>query len=210
MTTMGVATSLSKGKMMSLQTLQPESISALLNPFFDVDWFLSQPQRTIEKESEIEKGEEQIAVRATMTPHVEQLLFTDPDDRLDYLKQQNPAYTEERLDELARAMYGWFDGEARIRMRESARQSVDDSSSPLHTLLNWLTPTEVRRLVDLLSECMIPDMDLALSYAVCEAYDVACAAYFLQSNLANGPANFAEINKTPEDTIADIRFIKAR
>jgi len=146
----------------------------------------------------------------TMTPHVEQLLFTDPDDRLNYLQQQNPTYTEERLNELARAIYAWFDGEARIRMRDSAQQSGGDTSSPLRTLLNWLTPTEVQRLVDLLSECVNPDLDLALSYAVCEAYDVACAAYFLQVNRANGPTNFAEINQTSEDTIADIRFIKAR
>ena len=195
---------------MSLQTLQPESITTLLSPFVDVHCSLSQPQRPIETEIDTQESDERIAVGLTMTPHVEELLFTDPDDRLAYLNQENPAYTKERLDELARVMYGWLDGEARIRMRDSVRQSGDDTSSPLHTLLNWLTPAEVQRLVDLLSECVNPDLDLALSYAVCEAYDVACAAYFLQVNRANGPVNFAEINQTPEDTIADIRFIKAR
>ena len=195
---------------MSLQTLHPESIRAILSPFFDVHCSLSQPQRTIESEMEIQESNEQTIAGTTMTPHVEQLLFTDPDDRLNYLKQQNPAYTEERLNELARVIYVWFDGEARIRMRDSAQQSDDDTSSPLHTLLNWLTPTEAQRLLDLLSECVNPDLDLALSYAVCEAYDVACAAHFLQVNRANGPANFADINQTSEDTIADIRFIKAR
>ena len=145
-----------------------------------------------------------------MTPHVEHLLFIDPDNRLDYLKQQNPAYTEQGLDELARVMYGWLDGEARIRMRDSARQSDDDTSSQLHTLLNWLTPTEVQRLVDLLSECVIPDLDLALSYAVCEAYDVACSAYFLQINRANRPEKVSEVNQTAEDNDADIRFVNAR
>ena len=195
---------------MNLQTLQPESISALLSPFSDAHWSLSQSQGIVEVELEIQESDEQIIAGTTMTPHVEQLLFTDPDDRLDYLKQQNPAYTEERLNELARVIYAWLDGEARIRMSDSAQQSGDDTSNPLHTLLNWLTPTEVQRLVDLLSECVNPDLDLTLSYAICEAYDIACAAYFLQVNRANGPANFAEINQMPEDAIADIRFIKAR
>ena len=195
---------------MSLQTLQPESISALLSPFTDTDWSLSQSQRIVEVEMDTHKSGEGIVVGTTMTPHVEHLLFIDPDDRLDYLKQQNPAYTEQGLDELASVMYGWLDGEARIRMRDSARQFDKDTSSPLRTLLNWLTPTEVKRLADLISECVIPDLDLALSYAVCEAYDVACAAYFLQGNRAKRPANFSEVNQVPEDTIADIRFFNAR
>ena len=195
---------------MTLKTLPPEAVSTLASTFSGAHWSLSQSPRAISTEIDTQESDERIVVGLTMTPHVEELLFTDPDDRLAYLNQENPAYTKERLDELARVMYGWLDGEARIRMRGSVRQSGDDTSGPLHTLLNWLTPTEVQRLVDLLSECVNPDLDLALSYAVCEAYDVACAAYFLQVNRANGPVNFAEINQTPEDTIADIRFIKAR
>lgn len=199
-----------QGKLMSLQTLQPESIDALLSPFFDVRWSLSQPQGSIETEIDTRERDEGIVVGMTMTPHVEHLLCIDPDDRLDYLKQRNPAYAEQHLDELARVMYAWLDGEARIRMRDSVRQSDDETSSPLDTLLRWLTQTEIRRLFDLLSECEIPDLDLALSYAVCEAYDVACAAYFLQVNRANRPAAFSEFDQTPEDAIADIHFATAR
>ena len=196
-------------KTMTLQTL-PEAVSTLSSTFSDANWSLSQSQRTIEAEIDTHECDERIVVGLTMAPHVEHLLFTDPDNRLDYLKQQDPAFTEERLDQFARVMYRWLDGEARSRMRDSARQSDDDTSSQLHTLLNWLTPTEVQRLADLLSECVIPDLDLALSYAVCEAYDVACAAYFLQINRANRPKNVSEVNQTAEDNDADIRFVNAR
>ena len=194
---------------MTLQTL-PEAISTLSSTFSDANWSLSQSQRTIKAEIDTHECDERIVVGLTMTPHVEHLLFTDPDNRLDYLKQQDPAFTEERLDQFAKVMYRWLDGEARSRMRDSARQSDDDTSSQLHTLLNWLTPTEVQRLVDLLSECVIPDLDLALSYAVCEAYDVACSAYFLQINRANRPEKVSEVNQTAEDNDADIRFVNAR
>lgn len=195
---------------MSLQTLQPESLNTLLSPFADVDWPMAQPRRSLETEMDTRESDERIVVGMTMQSHVEHLLFIDPDDRLDYLKQRNPAYAEQHLDELARVMYAWLDGEARIRMRDSVRQSDDETSSPPNTLLNWLTTTEVRRLVDLLSECEIPDLELALSYAVCEAYDVAGAAYFLQVNRANRPAGFSEVDQTPEDAVADLRFINAR
>ena len=195
---------------MTLKTLPPEAVSTLASTFSGAHWSLSQSPRAISTEIDTQESDERIVVGLTMTPHVEELLFTDPDDRLAYLNQENPAYTKERLDELARVMYGWLDGEARIRMRDSARQSDDDTSSQLHTLLNWLTPTEVQRLVDLLSECVIPDLDLALSYAVCEAYDVACSAYFLQINRANRPEKVSEVNQTAEDNDADIRFVNAR
>ena len=195
---------------MTLQTLPPEALSNLLSTFSDAHWSLLQSKGTTDVEIDTHKSDERIVVGMTMTPHVEQLLFTDPDNRLDYLKQEESAYTEERLDELARVMYGWLNGEARSRMRDSVGQSDDETSSPLYTLLNWLTPTEIQRLVDLLSECVIPDLDLALSYAVCEAHDVACAAYFLQINRANRPTNVSEVNQTPEDAIADLRFINAR
>lgn len=145
-----------------------------------------------------------------MQQHLLQLLLTDSDDRLEYLIELNPAISEDQLDKIALVTHRWLDDEARSRMREVARSCFDDGADASNTLLGWYTTAEMQRLMDLLSETTIPDQGLAMCYAVCEAHDLAYAAYFICHNRAHRGVDFGSVGQTPEEIAGDINFVNAR
>lgn len=139
-----------------------------------------------------------------------ELIEIDPDDRLDCLHRANPALSEEHLGQIARIIALWLDGAARSRMRELVRQDFHRGRAPGDILADWLTIPETQRLIDLISDTDIPDPTLALCYAICEAHELAHAAFFIQRERAHRKTDFTSINQTPEEVEADLRFVNLR
>lgn len=195
---------------MTLQTLQPDQLDSLMRRHSG----RSLAQRTFDEvlTSELVDlcGKPQDTNESMMTQHLEQLLLTDSDDRLEYLMELNPAILEDQLDNIALATHRWLDDDARIRMRDVARSCFDDGADAQDTLLGWYTTAEMQRLIDLLSETSISDHELAMCYAVCEAHDLAHAAYFICQNRARRDVDFGAVEQTPEEIAGDISFVNAR
>lgn len=195
---------------MTLQTLQPDQLDSLMRHHSSG----SMVQRTFggvaTSEPVGQYAKRQDINDSMMMQHLEQLLFTDSDDRLDYLKELNPAISEDQLDQIALVTERWLDDEARSRMRDAARTCFDDGSDASNTLLGWYTTEEMQRLIDLLSEASIADRGLAMCYAVCEAHDTAYAAYFICQNRARRDIDFGNVAQTPEEIAGDISFVNAR
>ncbi len=145
-----------------------------------------------------------------MQQYLLQLLLTDSDDRLEYLIELNPAISEDQLDQIALVTHLWLDDEARSRMRDVARSCFDDGADASNTLLGWYTTAEMQRLIGLLSETSISDHGLASCYAICEAHDLAYAAYFICHNRARRDVDFGNVAQTPEEIAGDISFVNAR
>ena len=139
-----------------------------------------------------------------------ELIEIDPDDRLDCLRRANPALSEEHLGQIARTTSLWLDGAARSRMRELVRQDFHRGRAPGDILADWLTIPETQRLTDLISDTDIPDPTLAVCYAICEAHELAHAAFFIQRERAHRKTDFTSINQTPEEVEADLRFVNLR
>ncbi len=137
------------------------------------------------------------------------VLMTDSDERLDYLQTLNPNLTEDHLDQIALTTDRWLDHPARDRMRAIVRRCHDSQSYPKNMLIEWTTPEEVQRLVDLLLETSIPDPTLAMCYAMCAAHDTAYAAFRIHENRAHRQADFSNIEQTPEEIAGDLRFVNA-
>ena len=165
--------------------------------------------RTLVVGSDASRADEREAMEAARQ-HIVNLLMSDPDDRLDYLQQAAPSLTEDHLDQIVIATDRWLNDQARDRLRTLVQRRFDDSDSPADILIDWLTPEEVQRLVELLDEPSFPDTTLALCYAICEALGVARAAYFIHGERVNRKTDFTRVSQTPEETAADLRFVNAR
>ena len=195
---------------MTLQTLQPDQLDSLIRHHSGG----GVAQRTFEEVVTSEPVDQYAKRKDTsdsvVMQHLLQLLLTDPDDRLEYLMELNPAISEDQLDNIALATHRWLDDDARIRMRDVARSCFDDGADARDTLLGWYTTEEMQRLIDLLSEASISDHELAMCYAVCEAHDLAYAAYFICQNRARRDVDFGAVEQTPEEIAGDISFVNAR
>ena len=138
------------------------------------------------------------------------VLVTDSDVRLDYLQSVNPNLTGDHLDQIATTTERWLDDKARDRIRAIARRCHDNKSDPQNMLVEWNTPEEAQRLIDLLLETSIPDKTLAMFYSMCAAYDTAHAALFIHRDRAHRQTDFASIEQTPEEIAGDLRFVNAQ
>ena len=195
---------------MTLQTLQPDQLDSLMRHRSGG----SMAQRTFEEvvtsEPVDQYAKRQDTSDSMMMQHLEQLLFTDSDDRLDYLKELNPAISEDQLDQIALVTERWLDDGARGRMRAAARTCFGDGVEAWNTLISWYTTEEMQRLTHLLIEASIADRGLAMCYAVCEAHDTAYAAYFICQDRALRNVDFGAVEQTPEEIAGDISFVNAR
>lgn len=154
-------------------------------------------------------ADEREAVR-TFQKHIENLLTSDPDDWLDYLRAANPILTEDHLDKIAMTTEMWLNDEARNQVRTLIRQRIDDCDDSFDILIDWLeSESGIHKLVELLEDTTIPDLVLALCYAFCEALDISRAAYFIHRNRVHHDVDFSTIKRTPEEIAADIRFFDA-
>ena len=159
------------GERMTTQTISPDSLNA-------ADWqqiFSRSPFNEDPQEDDPEGDEIKRAVRETATI----VLMTDSDDRLDCLSSLNPSLTTEHLEEIAKATGQWLDGPARERLRKAALHTYESNHDPGRTMEEWTTTEEVRRLTGLMRETSVPDMTLAICYAMSAAYDAAVAAFFI-------------------------------
>ena len=138
------------------------------------------------------------------------VLTTDSDQRLDYLRTVNPGLTDDHLDQIAVITERWLDRKARERIRAIARRCLDNRSDPSDMLDEWNTPQEINRLVGMLLETSIVDKTLATCYAMSVAHDAAFAAYFVHGERMNRKAGFAGIGQTSEEVAADLRFANSR
>ncbi len=138
------------------------------------------------------------------------VLTTDSDQRLDYLRIVNPVLTDDQLDQIALVTEQWLDRSARDRIRAIARRCFDTRSDPSDMLDEWNTPQEIKRLVGMLLETSIVDKTLAACYAMSVAHDAAFAAYFVHGERMNRQAGFADIKQTSEEVAADLRFANSR
>lgn len=139
-----------------------------------------------------------------------ELMELDPDERLDCLHRANPTLSEEHLGQIARTTSLWLDGTARSRMRELVRQHFHRGHNPSGILADWLTIPETQRLIDLIGDTDIPDPTLAVCYAICEAHELAHAAFFIQRERTHRKTDFTSINQTTEEVDADLRFVNLR
>ena len=138
------------------------------------------------------------------------VLTTDSDQRLDYLRIVNPSLTDDQLDQIAVITEQWLDRRAKDRIRAIARRCFDNRSDPSDMLDEWNTPQEIKRLVGMLLETSIVDKTLAACYAMSVAHDAAFAAYFVHGERMNRQAGFAGIKQTSEEVAADLRFANSR
>ncbi len=147
----------------------------------------------------------------TALKHIENLLTYDSDYWFDYLRKANPLLTEDHLDQIAMTTYMWLSDEARRQIRTLVRQRFDDCDDPFDIFIDWMgSESGSRRLVESLEETAIPDPVLAWSYAFCEALDMSRAAYSIHRNRLHHKVDFSDIEQTPEEIAADMRFFNAR
>lgn len=138
------------------------------------------------------------------------VLTTDSDQRLDYLRIVNPSLTDGQLGQIAVITEQWLDRRARDQIRAIAKRCFDNRSDPSHMLDEWNTPQEIKRLVGMLLETSIVDKTLAACYAMSVAHDAAFAAYFVHGERMNRQAGFADVKQTSEEVAADLRFANSR
>ena len=138
------------------------------------------------------------------------VLTTDSDHRLEYLRIVNPSLTDDQLDQIAVITEQWLDRGARDRIRAIAKRCFDNRSDPSVMLDEWNTSEEIKRLVGMLLETSIVDKTLAACYAMSVAHDAAFAAYFVHGERMNRQAEFAGIKQTSEEVAADLRFANSR
>ena len=174
-----------------------------------VDVSPSESQRTFVADSDTPRADEREAIKIARQ-HLSNLLMSDADDRLTYLKQADPALTEDHLDQIVIATDRWLNDQARDRLRDLVKQRFYDYDSPANILIDWLTPQEIQRLIELLEQSEISDPTLALCYAICEALGVAHAAYFIHGDRIRREIDFTRIEQTPEEIAADLRFVNAQ
>jgi hypothetical protein len=187
---------------MTTQTISPDSLNA-------ADWqqiFSRSPFDEDLQGDDPGEDETQRTVRETATI----VRSTDSDDRLDCLSSLNPGLTTEHLEEIAGATGRWLDGPARERLRKAALHAYENTHDPGRTMEAWTTTEEVRRLTDLLRETSVPDMTLAICYAMSAAYDAAVAAFFIHQIRAESRTDFGAVRQTPEEIAEDLRFINSR
>lgn len=91
-----------------------------------------------------------------------------------------------------------------------ARKCHDNGQDARTSLISWYTIEEFQRLTKVLRATTIPDLYLAMCYAVCEARDAVYASYFIHLNRARREVDFGVINQTPEQIAGDISFVNAR
>ena len=197
---------------MTTQTIPPESVSAR-------DWqqifAQSAPGESgsPEESKALVRGQHSFDdfdsedIREILGHIVVEVLKTNSDDRLDYLRSVNPDLTEEHLETIATTTERWLNDKARERIRNIAHCTYENQIHPRHMVINWSTAEEVNRLVALLLETSIPDKTLATCYAMSIAYDTAYAAYFIHKNRIERPVNFADVEQTPEEVAGDLRFV---
>ena len=195
---------------MALQELLPEQLDALIPRHSDEDATSCVIREDAAQERERQLAKDQDAVDSNVSQHLEQLLVTDSDDRLEYLRHANPVLTEEHLDQIASIAQLWLDDEARNRIRVLARKCYDDGQDARTTLISWYTIEEFHRLTEILRATTIPALDLAMCYAVCEARDAVYASHFIHLARARHGVDFGVINQTPEEIAGDISFVNAR
>ncbi len=135
---------------------------------------------------------------------------TDSDERLDYILAANPSVTEEHLGQLVLTTESWLDTGARERIRAIAREFVRRQREPHEVLPYWLTEEEFERFDSALDKTEFPDQIIATCYAVCQAHEVAHAAYFIQQDRMFPQVDFTKIEQTPEGIEADLRFVNAK
>ena len=138
------------------------------------------------------------------------VLTTDSDQRLEYLRIVNPSLTDDQLDQIAVITEQWLDRRARDRIRAIAKRCFDNRSDPSDMLDEWNTSREIKHLVGMLLETSIVDKTLAACYAMSVAHDAAFAAYFVHGERMNRRAGFADIKQTSEEVAADLRFANSR
>ena len=204
-----------KGEKMVALTLLPDQMGSLVrdhhrlsvNPTAGVSaiesWGDTVAQRDIQAVDE-EKA------RDALLHLTRELMEIDPDERFDYLRRANPALSEEHLGQIVRAAALWLDSAARNRMRSLVRQRFDRGDTPSDILADWMTIAEAQRLIDLVSDADIPDPTLAVCYAICEAHELAHAAFFIHEGRTRRKTDFTSINQTPEEVEADMRFASLR
>ncbi len=195
---------------MALQELLPEQLDALIPHHSDENPSPRVIQNDAAHEPEHQLAKDQDTADSIVSQHMEQLLLADSDDRLEYLKRVNRRLTEDHLEQIASISQRWLDGEARNRIRALARKCYDNGQDARNTLISWYTIEEFHRLEGLLRATTIPDLDLAMCYAVCEAHDAVYASYFILLSRAHREVDFGVIKQTPEDIADDISFVNAR
>ena len=147
----------------------------------------------------------------TALKHIENLLTYDSDYWFDYLRETNPLLTEDHLDQIAITTNLWLNSEALHQIRSLIRQNFDDCDDPFDIFIDWLeSESGIPRLVESLEETALPDPVLAFCYAFCEALDMSYAAYFMHRHRLHHRVDFSDIEQTPEEIAADIRFFNAR
>ena len=141
--------------------------------------------------------------------YLSELRRTDSDERLDYIAQAIPEVTDEHLDQLALITYTWLNDEARDRIRTIAQQRAQNRRGASGILSQWIKEEELTRFYQALGETKFPDAIIATCYALCEVEGVAHAAYFIHLDRAFPQVDVSNIEQTPEEIEADLRFVKA-
>ena len=187
---------------MTTQTISPDSLNA-------ADWqqiFSRSPLGEDLQGDDLGEDETQRTVRETATI----VRSTDSDDRLDCLSSLNPGLTTEHLEEIAGATGRWLDGPARERLRKAAIHTYESTRDPGRTMEDWTTQEEIGRLTGLLQETSVPDVTLAICYAMSAACDAAAAAFFIHQVHTESQTDFGEVRQTPEEIAEDLRFVNSQ
>ena len=132
------------------------------------------------------------------------------DERLEHIKTLNQEMTDAHLEKIVDATGRWLDNEARERMRAAARKCAQTSRDPTEVMLDWLTDEEFNRLVKQLETVESPESALEVCYAVCEAEDIARAAYFIQQGRLRPQVDPTQISQSPQEVNDDLDFVNAR
>lgn len=181
----------------------PERYAPAMHPEPKSVWATPEPQRS--SPEDVTDPAIELAGK-----YISELREKDSDERLDYIPAANPAVTEEHLGQLVLATENWLDTGARKRIRAIAREFVGRRREPHEVLPYWLTEEEFERFDSALRKTEFPDQIIATCYAVCQAHDLAHAAYFIQQDRMFPQVDFTKIEQTPEEIEADLRFVNAK
>lgn len=200
---------------MATQTIDPREVLALYGkniPGRTVPKTYDQP-RPIPSTSPREP-DAPVNPQLTVTERAAQLygtlIETDPDQRLDYILEAASAVTEHDVNQLAEVTYQWLDGKARDHIRVIAQQHAETGNGPADVLLQCFNEEDMQGFYGLLTERKFPDPVIAACYALCEANDVAHAAYFIHRVRMSPPLDVSKIEQTPEEIEDDLRFVNAK
>ena len=137
---------------------------------------------------------------------VQKLMVIDSDERLNYIQKNYPNIQGSDLISLAKVREEFFNTDHREQIRAIARQCYASKESWHNIISLWWNEAITVEVVELLNSKSFPDSYVAIGYLICEANNIALAAYLIHLNRVENPLDPIIIEQSDEEIARDLRF----